>query len=41
MTLAITPPILSFGHCGGEYENGRIRRREVLEIIADNLTKAG
>jgi hypothetical protein len=41
MTLAITPPILSFGHSGVEYENGRIRLREVLEIIADNLTKAG
>jgi len=40
MTLAITPPILSFGHSGVEYENGRIRAREVLEIIAGNLSKA-
>jgi hypothetical protein len=41
MMLVIMPPILSLCHFGVECEIGRIARREVLEIIADNLKKRG
>jgi hypothetical protein len=41
MTLAITPPILSFRHCGVESKRTIIRRVKYWEIFANNLSKAG